>query len=201
MQLLPNLENNRPLALGLLLIALAVVYLVGFHWFVARHLALAEEVSDLEQRVARFKAAAARRPHLEAQLERLQSERLDSALFLSDSNFNVAAARLSRQLRDAIREHADDTDLCSVIQTANRPDREPERFERVTVNVRMQCPLPDLVRVFYALEMSVPLVFIDNLMLLQRVSADRVGRRRGTSYGQIDARFDMYGFLSEQSEE
>ncbi len=199
MELMPNLENNRPLAVGLLFIVLLVVYLVGFHWFVVRHAELGDQIELLEAQAARFKAAVERRPALEAQLERLHAERLDSALFLPEANFSTAAAGLSRRLRDIIQSEADDADLCSIVSTTNRADSDPERFEQVTVNVRMTCPLPDLVRVVYELEDSVPLVFVDNLMINQRVPADRAGRRGATNYGQIDVRFDMYGFLTEQA--
>jgi general secretion pathway protein M len=198
--LLPDRENNRPLAIGLLLIVAILVYLVGFHWFVARHGELGAEITRLESQVARFKAAAARRPELEARLDELRVERLDSALFLGQSNFNTAAATMVRQLRETIASVAEDEALCTVLSTQNRPDSDPERFEQVTVNVRMNCPLPDLVRILYQLENSVPLIFVDNLMVNQRLTADRRGRRGGVeAYGQLDVRFDMYGFLPERS--
>jgi general secretion pathway protein M len=199
-QLLPDLENNRPLAVGLLVIVLVAVYFLGFHWFVMRHMELADEVNSLEERAARFKAAVARRPELEGQLDELQAERLDSALFLPESNFNVAAAGLTRRLRDIIQREADDADLCRIVSTTNRPDDEPERFEQVTVNVRMNCPLPDLTRILYQLENNVPLIFVDNLIINQRIPADRAGRRGSNGYGQLDVRFDIYGFLSQQVE-
>ena len=200
MQLLPDRENNRPLAVGLLVIALLAVYLVGFHWFVVRHGEIGEEIGRLEQQVARFKAAAERRPQLEQRLEELRSDRLDSALFLGQSNFNPAAASLVRRLREVIEAQAEDTELCTVNATQNRQDPEPERFEQVTVNVRMNCPLPDLVGILYELENSVPLIFVDNLMINQRMAADQRRRRGVAVYGQLDIRFDMYGFLSEQVE-
>jgi len=201
MQLLPDRENNKPLAIGLLLIAAMLVYLGGFHWFVNRHVALAADIDRLETQVGRFKAAVARGPDLQQRLGELREDRLDNALFLQQSNFNTAAASLVRRLRDAIESEADDAELCSVIATQNRPDAEPERFEQVTVNVRMNCPLPDLVRILYSLENNVPLIFVDNLLINQRMSADRRGRRVGVdAYGQLDARFDMYGFLAGQVE-
>jgi general secretion pathway protein M len=201
MQLLPDRENNRPLAVGLLVIALLVVYLAGFHWFVVRHAEIGEEIGRLEQQAARFKAAAERRPQLERRLDELRRERLDSALFLGQSNFNTAAASLVRRLREVIDDQAEDPELCTVNATQNRQDPEPERFEQVTVNVRMNCPLPDLVGILYELENSVPLIFVDNLMINQRISADRRRRRRGVAvYGQLEARFDLYGFLSERVE-
>jgi general secretion pathway protein M len=197
-QLLPDLENNRPLAIGLLAIALVLVYLVGFHWFVVRHVELSDQVASLEERAARFKAAVARGPALESRLEGLESERLDSALFLQETNFNVAAAGLMRRLRDIIQREAVDAELCNIVSTTNRQDSEPERFEQVTVNVRMNCPLPDMVRILYQLENNVPLIFVDNLIVNQRISADRAGQRGRSNYGQLDVRFDMYGFMPGQ---
>jgi general secretion pathway protein M len=198
MQLLPDRENNRPLAIGLALIALLVIYLVGFHWFIVRHQEYNERIGQVEHQIARFKAATARRPLLEQRLEELRAERLDSALFLPQSNFNTAAAGLVRDLRGIINAEAEQVDLCTITSTQNRPDSDPERFEQVTVNVRMNCPLPDLMRILYELENSVPLVFVDNLLVNQRMSADRRTRRGGVdAYGQLDVRFDMYGFLTE----
>lgn len=199
MQLLPNRENNRPLAIGLALIMGLLVYLVGFHWFVVRHGEISEEINRLETQAARFKAASARRPLLEERLDTLRVDRLDSALFLPQSNFNTAAAALVRRLRETIASEAEDAELCTIVATQNRPDTEPERFEQVTVNVRMNCPLPDLVRILYDLENSVPLVFVDNLLINQRLTAERRTRRAGVeAYGQLDVRFDMYGFLTER---
>jgi hypothetical protein len=199
MQLLPDRENNKTLAIGLALIVAMLVYLGGFHWFVKRHVDLNEQISSLETSVARFKAAVARRPELEERLAELRDERLDNALFLQHSNFNTAAASLVRQLRDTIQTVSEDPELCSVSATQNRVDSDPDRFEQVTVNVRMNCPLPDTVRILYALENNVPLIFVDNLIVNQRIAADRRSRRVGVdAYGQLDLRFDMYGFLAGQ---
>lgn len=197
MQLLPSRERGKPLAIGLALIALILIYLVGFHWFVVRHVEISATIDRLEQQIARFKATSAHRPRLEARLEDLQRARLDSALFLPQPNFSSAAASLTRRVRDIIGAQADDAELCRVVSTQNQPAREPERFEQVKVNVRMQCPLQDFVRVLYELENSVPLVFVDNLIINQRATPDR-RQRGGDTYGQLDVRFDMYGYLAER---
>lgn len=201
MQLLPDLENNRPLAIGLLVIALVLVYFIFFHWFVARHLEMAGQVSQLEESAARFKAAVERRQPLERRLEELRAERLDSALFLPSTSANQAAAALSRLLRNLIDQEAEDAELCTIASVQNQPDRDPERFEQVTVNVRMNCPLPDFARILYELENSIPLVFVDNLNIQQTQSVEQAGRRRSrTPYGQVDVQFSMFGFLPQQLE-
>ncbi len=197
MQWLPERKNNRPLAIGLLVIAAILVYMGGFHWFVVRHAELASEADRLEQQAARFKAAVAREPDLQARLAELREQRAGNTLFLPENGFSSAAASLTRQLREIIDSEALQPEFCTVQATQNIPDQEPDRFEQVTVNVRMQCPLDDISRVLYALEDSEPLVFVDNLMVRQRIQADRAGRRGAGSYGRVEISFNMYGFLTE----
>src|SRR5690625_7776319 len=81
MQLLPDLENNRPLAIGLLVVALVLVYFIFFHWFVARHLEMAGQVSQLEETAARFKAAVERREPLRQRLDEPHADPPHTALF------------------------------------------------------------------------------------------------------------------------
>ena len=197
MKLLPDREQSRPLAIGLLIVALIVVYFVGFHWFVMRQLELGDEIGQLRGQVARFKASVAQRDALEQRLQELRRSRMDSALFLPGGDFNVAAAGLIQSLREWVDAHAEDTELCQITNTAPRRAGEPERFESVRVNVRMQCPLQDVVRILYEMENSVPLVFVDNLMVNPRLSLDQRGRRGRGPYGLVEVRFDMVGYLDQ----
>ncbi len=47
MQVVPEQQNGRLTAILILVIVLILVYLLGFHWFVKRHLAYAEQIDDL----------------------------------------------------------------------------------------------------------------------------------------------------------
>lgn len=200
MQILPDREQGRPLAIGLLVIAVILVYLLGFHWFVSRQVALGGEIDQLERQIARFKATAGQREALQQRLQELQRQRLDSALFLDGSDFNIAAAELIRRLREEIDQRADDASNCQVTNTTPQRPRDPERFQAVRVSVRMQCPLPDFIRVLYELERAVPLIFIDNLMINQRATLSQRGRRGSDAYGQLDVRFEMFGYLDQPGE-
>jgi len=71
----------------------------------------------------------------------------------------------------------------------------------VRVNVRMQCPLDDFMRVLYEMESSVPLVFVDSIMINQRLTPDQSRRRGSQPYGQLDIRFEMYGFINQPGAE
>lgn len=202
MKLLPDPQQSRPLAIGLLVIALIVVYLAGFHWFVQRHIALGDEIGRLEQQIARFKGSVAQRDEVRERLAELRRRQSGSALFLPGEDPNIAAADLIRSLRDWVETHAADPELCSILSSQPRRSTEPERFQRVNVNVRMQCPLDDFVQVLHDMEASVPLVFIENLLVSQRMTPDQAGRgRRGSTYGQLDIRFDMVGYINQPGPE
>lgn len=198
MKILPDRDQGRTLAIGLTVVAVIMVYMAGFHWFVLRHAGLSDRIGELERQIARFRATAAERPELEARLDELRRMRHDSALFLPEGDFNAAAAGLNRRL-DEIREaEAEDPSLCQVTASQNQRPREPERFTKVTVNVRMQCPLQDFTRILYNLENNVPLIFVDTLNIMQRSGSYR--RRRGNdSEAFLDINFNMYGYLSEEA--
>ncbi|HMB40233.1 MAG TPA: type II secretion system protein GspM [Wenzhouxiangellaceae bacterium] len=197
MKLLPDPQQSRPLAIGLLAVAVMLVYFVGFHWFVMRHVSLSGEIGDLETRIARYKGTVEMAEPMRARLNELRASQMDSALFLEGDDANLATAELIRMLRDWVDRSAADAELCSITNTSPRRYTDPERFRSVRVNVRMQCPLDDFMRVLYEMESGVPLVFIDNMMINQRLTPDQRGRRGSTPYGQLDIRFEMYGYINQ----
>lgn len=197
MQLLPDTEQSRPLAIGLLVIAIILVYLGGFHWYVMRQISLGDRIGQLERQIGRFKATVAQRDDVQRRLTELRREQMGSALFLDGDDPNIAAAELIRALRDWVQQHSTDPEMCSIVSSQPRRATEPERFQQVNVSVRMQCPLDDFLHVLYDVENSVPLVFIDNLLISQRFSASQRSRMRGSAYGQLDIRFDMVGYINQ----
>lgn len=197
MQLMPDPQQSRPLAIGLLAVALILVYFAGFHWFVVRHVSLSGEIGDLENQIARYKGTVEMAEPMRARLNELRSSQMDSALFLEGDDANLATAELIRMLRDWVERSAADAELCSITNTSPRRYTDPERFRSVRVSVRMQCPLDDFMSVLHEMESGVPLVFVDNMMINQRLTPDQAGRRGSTSYGQLDIRFEMYGYINQ----
>ena len=54
MQILPDQKNARSTAVLLLLIAVIIVYLLLFHWFILKHWDYAAELTDMREQLARF---------------------------------------------------------------------------------------------------------------------------------------------------
>ena len=184
--------NSRLTAILILVIVLLVVYLTCFHWFILRHLEYGSEIAELSEQLGRYQRVAAQRTEYETLLQGLQERKTDENLFLEGNDFNEAAAGLSERLSQMISIQAEDN--CQIVSRQPVRPRVQERFERVTVNVRMRCGIEDLKKVLYALETGVPMVVADEVTIIK----PRSRRRRSSEpeVGQpLDIRFNMSGYL------
>jgi len=196
MALVADRQSNRLTALLLLVIVLLLVYLLCFHWFILQHRQYSSEISDLSQQLGRFQRVAAQRSQYQEQLKLLQNRKSDENLFLEGGNFNEAAAGMSERLSQMISTQADES--CQIVSRQPVKARVQERFEKVTVNVRMRCNIEDLKKVMYALETGVPMVIADEVTVIKPRSRRRVRRNQPTPAPvktTLDIRFNMSGYL------
>lgn len=183
--------NSRLTAVLLFVVVLIVVYLVGFHWFILRHLDYAEEIGTLREQLGRFNRVAAMRADYESRLTELQANRSDQNLFLEERDFNEAAAAMSERLGQTVDARADNN--CQIVSRQPVRPRVQERYEKVTVNVRMRCGIDDVMSIMHWLETSIPLIIVEEMTIVK----PRVRRRRGNEQdsGLLDLRFNMSGYL------
>lgn len=192
MDLLPQADRGRWVALGLLVAALGLVYLVAFHWFVLAHFDYSERIGSLQEQLARYRSAAAQRPELERQLERVRRYQQTNDYFLREATQGQAAAQLTNRLKQVVSANARTDNSCQVLSTQPQPVRDPEQFERVTLEVRLRCDIDDLMPILHEMENGVPLVFIDDVSIYQQRIRARTGGYRDVF---LDVRFKMYGYL------
>ena len=194
MALVAQPGNSRLTAILILVIVLLIVYLTCFHWFILRHLDYSAEIEELSGQLGRYQRVAAQRAEYETLLQGLQDRRSDENLFLEGSDFNEAAAGMSERLSQMIGIQAEDS--CQIVSRQPVRPRVQERFQRVTVNVRMRCGVEDLKKVLYALETGVPMVIADEVTIIKPRSRSRRSRNREPETGQpLDIRFNMSGYL------
>jgi general secretion pathway protein M len=194
MALAADRGNKHLTAILLFVIVLLLVYLLCFHWFILRHLEFNSEISELSDQLGRFERVAAQRQQYEAQLQSLQNRKSDENLFLEGGDFNEAAAGMSERLSQMISTQADDT--CNIVSRQPVRPRVQERFEKVTVNVRMRCNVEDLKKVLYALETGVPMVFADEVTVIKPRARRRSNNRKAApARNTLDIRFNMSGYL------
>ena len=186
--------NGRLTAILILVIALLLVYLGCFHWFFLRHRDYSAEISDLSDQLGRYQRVAAQRSAYENQLQSLQDRKSDENLFLEGIDFNEAAAGMSERLSQMISVQAEGS--CQIISRQPVRPRVQERFERVTVNVRMRCGIEDLKKILYSLETGVPMVIADEVTIIKPRSRRRRPNTPETEAGELlDIRFNISGYL------
>jgi len=194
MALVAEKGNNRLTAILLFVIVVILVYLLGFHWFILRHLEYGSEISDLSSQLGRFERVAGQKKQYLELLQSLEERKSDQNLFLAGGDFNEAAAEMSEQLSQLINSQAEDS--CQIVSRQPVRPRVQERFEKVTVNVRMRCGIEDFEKVLYALETSVPMVIADEVTIIKPRSRRRTRDSETTSETALDIRFNMSGYLS-----
>lgn len=193
MQLLPDARSARLTAILLAVIALILMYLLAFHWFILRHSAYAEELGGLREQLGRFQAVAAQRETMEQRLRQIRETRQDAELFLTEPNFNEAAAAMSERLGQMVRTQAGDE--CQIVSRQPVRPRVQERYERVTVNVRMRCEPEDLLQILHRLESGIPMVMVDDLNVIRPRARRRVNREVVDFDQPLDVRFNMSAYL------
>ena len=198
MALVAQQGNNRLAAILLFVIVVIIVYLLCFHWFILRHLEYSGEISDLSEQLGRFERVAAQKTHYESLLEDLENRKSDENLFLEGSDFNEAAAEMSERLNQMVGIQAEDA--CQIVSRQPVRPRVQERFEKVTVNVRMRCSIEDFEKVLYALETTIPMVIADEVTVIKPRSRRRSNNLTESGETALDIRFNMSGYLSKGSE-
>jgi general secretion pathway protein M len=132
--------------------------------------------------------------HYESLLESLENRKSDENLFLEGGDFNEAAAEMSERLGQMINIQAEDT--CQIVSRQPVRPRVQERFEKVTVNVRMRCGIEDFKKVLYSLETTVPMLIADEVTVIKPRSRRRTRDESASGDPNLDIRFNMSGYLS-----
>lgn len=192
MQILAQEQGSRTTAVLLLVVTAILVYLLFFHWFIIRHIDYASELGDLREQLGRFESVAAQRDTMEQMLRDIREGRDDSDLFLAGADFNEAAAALSDRLSRMVQTQAEDD--CQIVSRQPVRPRAQERYERVTVNVRMRCSGEDILKILYRLESATPMVMVSDLNVIRPRARSR-SRNQEEVADALDIRFNMSGYL------
>lgn len=185
--------DSRLMAILIFVIAVLLVYVICFHWFILRHLDYNEEIGELTSQLARFQRVASQKEMVESQLKSLQGRRSESNLFLEEGDFNEAAAGMSERLNQMVSTQADES--CQIVSRQPVRAREVEKFEKVTVNVRMRCSIEDLMGLLYSLETGVPMIIADEVTVIKPRARRRVDAKASGDSAALDVRFNMSGYL------
>lgn len=193
MELIPDQRNAKSTAIMLLVIALLLVYMLVFHWFIIRHMEYAEEIGDLRTQLSRFQTVASKREALQMQLSETRNTQTDADLFLKEPEFDEAAAAMSGRIGQMVRTQTNE--LCQIVSRQPVRPRVQERFRKVTVNIRMRCDAEDFLQILYGMETGMPLMLVDDLNIIRPRTRRRSRGAEAAAQGMLDIRFNVSGYL------
>ena len=186
-------KRDRWLALGLLLAALGLGYLVLVHpWWTLPMREVETQIQELRQRDLRVRMQLQQAPQVAQRLQQAQRALAERPGFLRETSAELASAGLVQRLETAVATASPGNRSCAI---SNRSplaaDNRRDRFTRVAVQVRLRCGTPELAAVLHALESGTPALFVDNL----NVMAQRYQLSPGESGNGLDAAFELAGYL------
>ena len=156
----PALKNlsaaqQRALAAGLLLGAIAVV-LVAILWpLIALHRHYDDAIAQTSDRVVRYQRIAAQAPALRTALDAMQ--RSDGRrFFLRNTATNLAGAELQELVKSAIESNGG-----RITTSQNTSPRDDGRFREIGVNVQFFASTPALQKILFAIETHVPYLIVE----------------------------------------
>ena len=133
----PGTERGRVIAIVLLAFALVVVYFGGVHWwFTARHLEVGAQFAQLREQELRFRRTSLAGPAVKARLDEVRRFEAGNPAFLTEMDFDSAAAGLTQRLKQIVSAHARDAQSCQIIMNQYSRPTDKELFERASIRVR-----------------------------------------------------------------
>lgn len=188
----PVPARDRWLALGLLLGALLLAYLVLLHpWWTQPMQDLGARIDSLQERELRIRRELEQAPQVRAELERAREAMAAAPGFMPQSSVELATAALVQRLENAVLEASPGNRSCAISNRSPLAGGRNDRYPRATVQVRLRCGMPELAAVLHSLEAGTPRLFVDNLNILSQ----RHTLAAGAASGGVDVSFDLSGYV------
>ena len=187
-------NRDRWLALGLLLGALLAAYVVFVHpWWTVPMQEAGDQLETARERELRLRMQVKQAPQVRQRLEQARAQLSRTPGFLSERSAELATASLVQRLETVVAQASPGNRSCEISNRSPLQETSREKYQKVTVQVRLRCGTPELASVLHALEGGTPRLFVNNLNVLgQRVFFNP---GEGSTQGGLDISFDLSGYL------
>lgn len=189
-------QQDRWLALGLLLAALALAYLVLVHpWWTVPMRQADTRIQESRLRELRVRTQLQQQPQIERQLAAARAALGNRPGFLPEASAELATAALTQRLETVVSQASPGNRSCAITNRSPLPQSGKQRFARVTVQVTLRCGVPETAAVLHALESGSPRLFVDNLNILAQSFNFRAANRDQDQGNGLNVSFDLSGYL------
>ena len=179
---------SRSLAVAILVAALAALWVLLVAPVTEKFEGYGRSISHSRELLVRHLQIAAQRARLETELEELRRAQSSTGRFLEGGGIELVAAEAQNKVKNLI-----DANGATLQSTQILPAQEKDNFRKLTIRVTMSADTEALQRIFHALETANPYLFLDNIDIRSR--RRRARRGRSVSQGELQIRFDLYGYM------
>jgi general secretion pathway protein M len=185
---LKSLSRERLLAVGLLLFAIALIYMLVLSPLFTLRKEYAESVDESEFRLERYRKIAAERPLWSRRVEEIKQHGRVSEQYIAKETPALASADLQTLIKEIVT-----TSGGELISTQVVPEQQEEQLTRIAVRIRMNGSTKVLRDVLHAVETSQPILWVDNLNLRPIRMPMRPGAKAAPDRLSID--FEVVGYM------
>lgn len=184
---------SRLVALLLLLAVIAAAYVFIIDPLVVAYAETDDATDNTRVYLQHVERLGATRPELARQMAELDRRHVAQGYYLTGGTDALAAVALQDRLKQII--DANGGTLRSIQPLAGMDE---QGFRRVTVRVQMTGTIESLFRTVYLLEAGMPLVFIENIGIQNRMArhtSTQTDESEMTQEPILTVGFDLYGYL------
>lgn len=178
---------SRLTAASILVVLVTIVSLLIVHplWLAYRD--NDEAILENNKLLARYQNLAAERTHLQSQLDQLLDHQAEQGYVLTGSTDALAAAELQDRVKSVIAESGGSVRSIQIL-----PAADDGKFRRVAIRLQMTTGTAAFFEVAYALETTLPLLFLDNVDVQSRVV--RAMADKPAPEPVLNITLDLYGY-------
>ncbi len=151
-----------------------------------------QSIAQSQALLARYLRIGAARERLQRQLKEVRQTQASLGGFLEGASGELAAAQLQNKVKGLVEASAGRLKSIQMLK-----EQEENNFRRVAIRVTMIADTEAVQKTFYALESTSPYLFLDNIDIRasRRVRASRRRARKTQSAGDLQVRYDVYGYM------
>ncbi len=196
MDLTNNNQAQRWLAIGLLIFVLLLVFFVLIYPIVNKGFELHNTKEHLAFNLKKYERILAGKEGVSQSIEAINQQNQEQGYFNNQGTSALASAQMQEFIKQTIVQAGGQLSSTQVLPAAEEKDK----FNRITVSVRMTGNIEVLRAVLYKLETSTPLIIIDQLDIRpMRSIRNRITRQIEPSNG-LNINFQAIGFMRSQTQ-